>query len=634
MKLDLKKLAVLIAIVSMFWVVSVPAMAGEMAEVENKAAEDLVVEKTNEEMLLYITDTSKDKDNLEPIGDTLYICEGNAIALTLAVDENGVKRQLKQSDIKAADKIEWSARFSDAYEKGYTDDGVLERDVIHQPRTDEWDQPHDLTVWLEAKKQYEREITLKVSIYTPVENYFDNIGYTSLKIVVLPKGDTVSYNKVPEYSSQNPTMASNYQEAIEVVAQHILDRSDEIFYLPQTARMSDVYLDITDCCSEEYIIKPVYGDYLMDGITRLGYDVNPNAPTIYKVDQQLWPYKLKIEYDISKEQLKMVDEKIAEIVGEGGKLYSVRNESSRKKVNAIAAYIRAHVKSKMGYSGELHSIYGALIKHKASCDGISSLFYRLCRELDVPCRTIYSFTKSMHCYNIVQLEDGYWYYIDLANKKGIRDLKGSQRKAEQEKFQSSEFYYNYMSQLKNTTVDKKKVITLTENGQQVMTTDFITNIYNYIVRNDSTGKSYKITLNKNLKLRSFESSVLWMPGFDVTLDLNGKKLSYANNSFACQIALTKIENGTIVAGRNSSASVLFDDEEPSDTSIDVWPADCLAPGGVFYKNELLIRAPEESGKIILSNVNFKATDKNAGLNFRPDANYVIKDNCTIDKRFE
>ncbi len=62
--------------------------------------------------------------------------------------------------------------------------------------------------------------------------------------------------------------------------------------------------------------------------------------------------------------------------------------------------------------------YGALINHKAACNGYATAFQALCREAEIPCYQLWGDAgdegnRGRHAWNIVQLEDGNWYEIDV-----------------------------------------------------------------------------------------------------------------------------------------------------------------------------------------------------------------------------
>lgn len=59
-----------------------------------------------------------------------------------------------------------------------------------------------------------------------------------------------------------------------------------------------------------------------------------------------------------------------------------------------------------------NSPYGVLLKNLSVCDGFSQVVKVLCDEIGVPCIII---GNHMHAWNLVQMEDGKWYRLDITN---------------------------------------------------------------------------------------------------------------------------------------------------------------------------------------------------------------------------
>lgn len=69
--------------------------------------------------------------------------------------------------------------------------------------------------------------------------------------------------------------------------------------------------------------------------------------------------------------------------------------------------------------------FSALVAKKAVCEGISELFLRICQSQNIPCRIIHGVggmgrEEELHAWNLVQLENGYWYHCDLTWSLGDR----------------------------------------------------------------------------------------------------------------------------------------------------------------------------------------------------------------------
>ena len=61
--------------------------------------------------------------------------------------------------------------------------------------------------------------------------------------------------------------------------------------------------------------------------------------------------------------------------------------------------------------------YSALVDKRAVCEGISELFFQLCRCQGIPCRIIHGVggegpNEELHAWNMIRLEDGCWYHLD------------------------------------------------------------------------------------------------------------------------------------------------------------------------------------------------------------------------------
>ena len=58
------------------------------------------------------------------------------------------------------------------------------------------------------------------------------------------------------------------------------------------------------------------------------------------------------------------------------------------------------------------SIYGLLLEGVSICEGFSQTFKLLCNKLNIPCITM---GNNGHAWNLVQMDDGKWYRVDLTN---------------------------------------------------------------------------------------------------------------------------------------------------------------------------------------------------------------------------
>lgn len=177
--------------------------------------------------------------------------------------------------------------------------------------------------------------------------------------------------------------------------------------------------DVFDFHRERAGMKPYEGDYLSlaigqaDSIVYFGEWMKMEQATQVVNGAYLWQYTVTPSFITTKAQEEQVNQKIDQIIYQpGGELYGYQNASDYAKVKGAYEYVRKHV----GYIGTTdpirHTCYSALMEGKATCQGYALLFYRLVRELGIPCRVLMGTDANAHTYNIVRMDDGKWYYVD------------------------------------------------------------------------------------------------------------------------------------------------------------------------------------------------------------------------------
>ena len=143
---------------------------------------------------------------------------------------------------------------------------------------------------------------------------------------------------------------------------------------------------------------PEMSTQTMDVLTRPSYQ-----NTAYKLSAQA----------VSEDQDAQVDAAIEQVLAE----LDVWDAGDYEKVKAVHDYVCRHVEYDDDayndpYSdGMEHTIYNALFKGKAVCDGYAKLMDRLMRELGLECDLMYGFAGDAHAWNTVRL-DGYYYLVD------------------------------------------------------------------------------------------------------------------------------------------------------------------------------------------------------------------------------
>lgn len=165
--------------------------------------------------------------------------------------------------------------------------------------------------------------------------------------------------------------------------------------------------------SEELANSPFAGDFIaFDGIDGVqaycsGCGINDTLTS--------YTFGFGKNHPYTDAQYKAFQAKVKSVIDESG----IRNLTRYEKVRYIYDYICDNVEYDHNYivhsDNPSFSAYGALMKHKAVCQGYSVLFYCLCKEAGVPVRVIegdVDFSDESHAWNIVQMEDGLWYNVD------------------------------------------------------------------------------------------------------------------------------------------------------------------------------------------------------------------------------
>ena len=116
------------------------------------------------------------------------------------------------------------------------------------------------------------------------------------------------------------------------------------------------------------------------------------------------------------------EQKVTEGLGEVMADLELDGKSDYEKVKAIHDYICKNVSYDYEHLGNpsyktQYTAYGALIDHKAVCQGYAMLFYRMCLEAGIDARIISGIADNgddtgAHAWNIVRL-GGKYYYVDV-----------------------------------------------------------------------------------------------------------------------------------------------------------------------------------------------------------------------------
>ena len=89
--------------------------------------------------------------------------------------------------------------------------------------------------------------------------------------------------------------------------------------------------------------------------------------------------------------------------------------SDSEKVRQINDFLREQVQNDTE-AAMLFTPYGALVEHRAVCNGYSTAFQAICQKAGIPCYQLWGDLQGStdrHAWNIVRLEDGNWYENDV-----------------------------------------------------------------------------------------------------------------------------------------------------------------------------------------------------------------------------
>lgn len=130
-----------------------------------------------------------------------------------------------------------------------------------------------------------------------------------------------------------------------------------------------------------------------------------------------------LAYRTTAEQEAQVDTAVTELLAS----LKLDGKTDYEKVKAIYDWMSANIEYDFdGLARYLvkpiaSTAYAALFNHTAVCQGYSVLFYRLCLEEGIDARVIQDVTGggAPHVWNIVQMDNGRYYYIDTTLGAGF-----------------------------------------------------------------------------------------------------------------------------------------------------------------------------------------------------------------------
>lgn len=400
----------------------------------------------------------------------------------------------------------------------------------------------------------------------------------TIPIEVLPAGEGVTYRKVE--SNPLPAILKTEEENYAFIRQKMLERDDSsnILYITKNpfnyGHNFDFESGVLDFYEEREGMLPYEGDYLHYAQGNSGNSITESSPFYYIGS---FEYKnirgsacgATLPMITTKEQEEQVDQKIQNLLDEGGALHSVCNPetSDEVKINAIYNYITGHVSGTVPGNRTkpiYHTAYHALIQGSGTCEAFALLFTRLSRELGIPSKVIMGLDAANHTYNIVQVRNykggDDWYYIDCSAGKYLTDNSFTRYK-EQDQYRDERFSINYLSKVKGAPKDEFVKITNQDNADSIGF-QYWSQAKKYIQEDiqQNSSRHYTVTLYERFDL---SGNALDFGGIaaNVSVDLNGQTLDLVNTGDDIVVSVSEIANGKIII--HQGGRYIFGDRDSS-----------------------------------------------------------------------
>lgn len=174
-----------------------------------------------------------------------------------------------------------------------------------------------------------------------------------------------------------------------------------------------------------YLLRDLYRHYIRQDTgkgTRLmgDYLVEENLLSYYSFSDFWFEKNHRIQISFNHQCPKdfgSLEQKLNRSIGKILNSLHLEGKSEKQKFVKIYRYVTKHVK--YDYSLTNFLACEALEEGNATCQGFSTLFYRLCREAGLSCRiAIGKVGKKSHTWNVVKL-NGKWYECDSSWDAGV-----------------------------------------------------------------------------------------------------------------------------------------------------------------------------------------------------------------------
>lgn len=390
-----------------------------------------------------------------------------------------------------------------------------------------------------------------------------------LPIEVLPAEEGVTY-ELPDTLE----VVNNMAEVEQGIRDLMAGRKDEDWVITEDVEYPDAD-KILDTFEEREGMQPWEGDYLRYAIgyrdALSGVYSHLEGGSFYYKGDYYTTYRHGVPFITTAEEEAQVNERIQELIHTpGGELYSYaygENVTTEEKIQAIYNWIVKNVSGSV--SGDrrtpiYHTAYHALIKGSGTCEAFALLFSRFSREMGIPSKVIMGVDASAHAYNIVQVGQKKWMYIDTSAKKYLADANSFQRADEQEHYKNPLFIKNYLSKVPGSPYieDAEGVAVVTSSVDSVGESfEKLKDAMDYIVEQVESGEdpdvAYTITLTDgDMYFPSdgmmFYGENMLSHGDRISIDLGGNMLRIMDGVNPATLMVKKVSNGTIGVGNSAS----------------------------------------------------------------------------------
>lgn len=226
------------------------------------------------------------------------------------------------------------------------------------------------------------------------------------------------YKLMSDSSIQNDTVFNDYKSAAEFIRDCMVNRIESVTVsISKSASNNLVNVYRNNPSSVYYAVYGAFsfcvanGDF--DGDYLQAHYLGASCTSFDSADYVTYKYTLR--YDTNADEERAVSDFVKGFADE----LKAKNVSRLKQIKAIHDKICSitdydwdnYNNNIIKGDSSVNTAYSAVALGKTMCEGYSSLFYAVCREMQIPVRIVFSDT---HAWNIVKPTDSRYYYnIDL-----------------------------------------------------------------------------------------------------------------------------------------------------------------------------------------------------------------------------